>query len=260
MQEALRAHCVALVVNGFTDRTAEALGPKVMKELQTHRFCVVGCGGAGSNFAEMLVRTGATKIDLVDGTEVKRSGLNRVFAFSESDCGAQKAEALKDRLCAIRPDLTIRHFPTHFRTREQSEDASQGDADVWLAVAQADAVFIAVDNRDSRLAVEKFCSNEGTGRYLSCGIRVDPGNGDFQFTCNWRPKSQEKGESHYDGYGPKNASFGSIVVEATSVAFTMLLSHLMDAKSDFTSYYKRYDDTLRPIELTINGKSSYKIP
>ena len=260
MQETLRAHRVALVVNSFTDRTAIALGPEVMEKLQKHRFCVVGCGGAGGNFAEMLVRTGAKKIDLIDGTKVKRSGLNRVFAFSERDCDARKTEALKNRLCAIRPDLDIQHFPTQFRTKEQSVDASQDDADMRLAVAQAYAVFIAVDNRDSRLALEQFCSNAGTGRYLSCGIRIDPENDDFQFACNWRPKFEEKGPGHKDGYGPRNASFGSIVVEATSVAFTMLLSHLMDERSDFTSYHKRYDGTLRPIEITINGTSSYKIP
>ena len=111
----------------------------------------------------MLVRTGATKVDLVDGSDVKRSGLNRVFAYSESDCGVNKTAALAKRLNAISPNLSIRQFPTHFRTPEQSVDNSQGDTDVWLAVATAYAVFIAVDERDSRLAVEKFCLEQGSG-------------------------------------------------------------------------------------------------
>ena len=37
-------------------------------------------------------------------------------------------------------------------------------------------------------------------------------------------QSPAKGVDHYDGYGPENASFGSIVIEAASIAFTMLLS------------------------------------
>ena len=226
--------------------------------IESFRFCVVGCGGTGSNFAELLVRTGATRIDLVDGSEVKESGLNRVFAFSESDRGAQKTKALKARLGAIRTKLKeINRYPTHFRTAEQSIDDSQGDAAVWAAVATADVVFIAVDERDSRLAVEKFCLEEGSGRYLSCGVRVDPKNDEFAFVCNWRPVSPEKGIDHYDGYGPENASFGSIVIEATSIAFTMLLSHLKDAQSDFVKYYKKYDGTFRPTEISINGKTSY---
>ncbi len=239
---------MAGLVNGFTDRTATALGPDLLAKLRDNRFCVVGCGGAGGNFAEMLVRTGATKIDLVDGSDVKRSGLNRVFAYSESDCGVKKTAALARRLHAIRPNLSIGEFPTHFRTREQSMDDSQHDTDVWFAVSTAYAVFIAVDERDSRLAVEKFCHKEGSGRYLSCGIRVDPKNSDFRFECHWRPESPAKGVDHYDGYGPENASFGSIVVEATSIAFTMLLAHLHDPKSDFVSYCKRYDGAFRPIQ------------
>ena len=235
-------------MNGFTDRTAIALGPQVLSKLRDHRFCVVGCGGAGGNFAEMLVRTGATNVDLIDGADVKPSGLNRVFAYSESDCGVKKTTALAERLDAIRPNLSIRQFPTRFRTPEQSVDDSQGDPDVWLAVANAYAVFIAVDERHSRLAVENFCLKEGSGRYLSCGIRVDAANGDFRFECHWRPQSPAKGVDHYDGYGPENASFGSIVVEATSIAFTMLLSHLHDVNSDFVSYCKRYDGAFRPIE------------
>ena len=234
-------------MNGFTDRTAKALGHDVLSKLSDNRFCVVGCGGAGGNFAEMLVRTGATQVDLVDGSAVKRSGLNRVFAYSESDCGVDKTAALAERLHAIRSDLSIRQFPTHFRTREQSVDDSQGDTDVWLAVSTAYAVFIAVDERDSRLAVEKFCLEEGSGRYLSCGIRVDAANDDFRYECHWRPESPAKGVDHYDGYGPDNASFGSVVVEATSIAFTMLLSHLHDPNSDFRSYSKRYDSAFRPI-------------
>lgn len=239
---------MAGIVNAFTDRTAKALGADVMSKLSDNRFCVVGCGGAGGNFAEMLVRTGATKVDLVDGSDVKQSGLNRVFAYSDSDCGVKKTTALANRLNSIRPNLSIRQFPTHFRTPEQSVDDSQGDTDVWLAVSTAYAVFIAVDERDSRLAVEKFCLKEGSGRYLSCGIRVDAANDDFQFECHWRPKSPAKGVDHYDGYGPENASFGSIVGEATSIAFTMLLSHLYDPNSKFVSYYRRYDGTFRPIE------------
>ena len=243
---------MAGLLNGFTDRTAIALGADISAKLRDHRFCVIGCGGAGGNFAEMLVRTGAMEVDLIDGADVKRSGLNRVFAYSESDCGVKKTAALAERLHAIRPNLSIRQFPTHFRTPEQSVDNSQSDMDVWLAVANAYAVFIAVDERDSRLAVEKFCHEEGSGRYLSCGIRVDPEKSDFRFECHWRPESPEKGIDHYDGYGPENASFCSIVVEATSIAFTMLLAHLHDPKSDFVSYSKRYNGAFRPIEQEIN--------
>ena len=66
----------------FTDRTAKALGDDVMDKLRTKRFSVVGCGGTGANFAEMLVRSGATQIDLIDGDVVNESNLNRVSSFA----------------------------------------------------------------------------------------------------------------------------------------------------------------------------------
>ena len=48
------------IAMGLDDRTSKALGDKVMERLRSLRFCIVGCGGTGANFAEMLVRTGAT--------------------------------------------------------------------------------------------------------------------------------------------------------------------------------------------------------
>ena len=50
------------------------------------------------------------------------------------------------------------------------------------------------------------------------------------------------------GYGPENASFASIILEATSVAFTMLLSHLKCKNSNFRSYRKRYGANFQPVE------------
>jgi len=235
-------------MNEFTERTAAALGSNLLEKLESSQFCVVGCGGTGGNFAEMLVRTGATKVDLIDGMDVKQSGLNRVFAYSRSDCGEKKTTALSRRLHAIRPDLSIREYPTHFRTPEQSMGNLSLESDVCCAVATAVVVFVAVDQRDSRRAVEEFCREERDGNYLSCGVHIDPGDDIFEFECNWQPKSPKKEDDQHDGYGPENASFGSIVVEAASVAFTMLLSHLRDPNSDFVNYTKRYDGAFRPIQ------------
>ncbi len=51
-------------------RTREALGGDLMKQLNSLHFCIVGCGGTGTTFSEMLVRSGAKNIDLVDGGNV----------------------------------------------------------------------------------------------------------------------------------------------------------------------------------------------
>ena len=62
------------------------------------------------------------------------------------------------------------------------------------------------------------------------------------------------------GYGPDDASFAAIVLEATAVAFTMLISHLGDPQSDFRSYLRRYDGAFRPVETLVNGIPSCNTP
>lgn len=230
------------------DRTIEALGDDVMGKLRSLHFCVVGCGGTGASFAEMLVRTGARRLTLIDGSCVEDSNLNRVFSFFPDDCEKEKVEVLKMRLESIRQSCSkITAIPDSFRKPEDILETRSIGQRARDAVCEADVVFIGTDTNRSRLAVEKLCQDENKRMYLSCGVRVDARAGVFEFECAWLPQTPPEREDE-EGYGPKNASFGSIVHEAVSVAFTMLLSHLKCADSSFRRYYRRYDGKLQPIE------------
>ena len=242
----------------FTDRTAKALGADIMDKLRTMRFCIVGCGGTGANFAEMLVRSGAIDIDLIDGDVVDDSTLNRVFPFSSFDIDSLKVDALKARLDAIRPGLDIRPFPSSFKERKDILNDPLGQP-VRNAVHDGDMVFIGTDTTTSRLAIEKLVRSRPGGMLLSCGILVNREEGVFEFECNWSPATPPKRTEH-EGYGPDNASYVSIVIEATAVAFSMLLSHLRSADSDFRSYLKRYDADFRPVKILVNGTPSCNTP
>ena len=174
---------------GIDDRTTRALGDDVMKRLRSLRFCIVGCGGTGANFAEMLVRTGATRLALIDGTEVEDSNLNRVFGFSAADVNKPKAEALENRLTSIRTGLDICVLRDSFRRREDIlEDHPIGQC-VRDAVHDADVVFIGTDTNTSRLAIEELCRTTGCGMFLSCGVLVDRESGLFEFECTWSPET-----------------------------------------------------------------------
>ena len=241
------------------DRTRKALGDEVMARLRSLRFCIVGCGGTGANFAEMLVRTGALKLTLIDGTKVEESNLNRVFSFSQSDCEEPKVEALRRRLESIRPDLDIRVLQDSFKTPEDIlEDCLIGQQ-VRDAVHDADVVFIGTDTNRARLAIEDLHQDKDGGMLLSCGVLVDRKSDVFEFECTWSPTTPPERVDE-KGYGPENASFASVIHEATSVAFTMLLSHLSCANSDFKSYRRRYNACFRPVETFVNGKSSGNTP
>ncbi|MCY3614861.1 MAG: ThiF family adenylyltransferase [Bacteroidetes bacterium] len=240
------------------DRTVKALGGDVMAKLKSLQFCIVGCGGTGATFAELLIRTGARNLVLVDGGKVNETNLNRVLTFGLSDCGKNKSGALKERLESIRTGLNISELPDSFRARENILPDNKLGQKVRDAVHDADIVFIGTDTNKSRLNIEELCLENGKRHYLSCGILVDQDRGLFEYECTWSPKTPTN-RLEDEGYGPENASFASLVHEATSIAFTMLLNHLKCPNSEFKSYFRQYDSCLKPIKTLINGKSNGSI-
>ena len=246
-------------MKGIDARTVKALGSDVMEKLRNLRFCIVGCGGTGANFAEMLVRSGAKHFNLIDGRCVEETELNRVFSYAPADIGTSKVEALKNRLLCIRPDVNVAGLHDSFRTPENILDGYSRGQEVRDAVYDADVVFIATDTNTSRMAIEELCRSKTKRMYLSCGMYIDRGEGKYFFECNWSPKTPEERRDD-EGYGPENASYAAIVHEATSVAVSMLLSHLSFPESDFRSYSRRYDRHFRPVEAVVKGKSSCNTP
>ena len=222
-----------------------------MERLGSLRFCIVGCGGTGANFADLLVRTGARRLTLIDSGIVKASDLNRVLSFTAKDIGKPKVQALEEQLRAVgRPELEVRSLFDSFRQPDQIIDGHALGQAVRDAVHDADVVFAATDTNTSRLAVEELCRNKQGGMLLCCGLYLNREAGVYKFECGWSPKTpQEREEAQ--GYGPANASFASIVLEATSVAFTMLLSHLRCDDSPFRRFRNQYDAEFAPIERRV---------
>lgn len=215
----------------FLHDTREALGEEILKKFRDSSFCIAGCGAVGSLFAEMLVRTGARKVSLIDGDHVERANLNRTTAFVECDVGKPKVEVLKNRLQSIVPDkdcLTIRTRPDHLR-----EDDEEGHA----LVKSSDFTIIAMDTNWVRLLCEKTCW-ENRRRYVSIGIEINP-NGEARYQCAWRPKTDPKAKDR-EGYG--HGSYASIVMEATAVGFGMLLSHIKDPDCTNNLIERRYEN------------------
>ena len=80
------------------------------------RIHIIGCGSVGSTLAENLVRCGLTKITLWDFDKVEAHNIVNQM-FRQQDVGKLKAEALKDILMDINPEVkdTIEVFssPEH---------------------------------------------------------------------------------------------------------------------------------------------------
>ena len=127
---------------------------------------VMCCGsGMGSVNAELLVRTGFKKLIIADGDVVESSNLNRQ-AFSLSDVGVNKAEALAQKLRSINREVDLKIIPK-FLLKEDLEDWIP-QADIVVNTIDFDhQSFIECSNICRRLnKVEMFPTNLGFGASL----------------------------------------------------------------------------------------------
>jgi len=83
-----------------------ALDPELRARLHGCTVAIIGCGGLGSNVAEMLVRSGVGRLTLVDFDAVDERNLNRQFFFRDQ-IGMPKVIALAENLQRIRSDVRL---------------------------------------------------------------------------------------------------------------------------------------------------------
>lgn len=109
--------------------------------LADKRVAIIGCGGLGSNVAEMLVRAGVGHLVLIDFDTVCESNLNRQAYFVDQ-IGMPKTDALAVNLRRIRPavDLTL--------VRERLTTAT-----LVAAISEADVAVEAVDAADTKAMI-----------------------------------------------------------------------------------------------------------
>lgn len=84
-------------------RVISFFGKESFENIEKSYVIVVGLGGVGSHAANMLVRSGISKIKLIDFDQVSLSSLNRHAIATLSDVGLSKAETMKKILSEICP-------------------------------------------------------------------------------------------------------------------------------------------------------------
>ncbi|MGQ9557545.1 MAG: sulfur carrier protein ThiS adenylyltransferase ThiF [Desulfurispora sp.] len=113
---------------------------------------IAGAGGLGSNCAQFLVRSGFTRLKIVDYDRVEVSNLNRQFYFAHQ-VGRLKVEALGENLAAINPHLKLELWPVKIQ-----------ESNVGALFADCDALVEALDRAETkRLLVETYWN---TGKLL----------------------------------------------------------------------------------------------
>lgn len=79
---------------------------EIENHLKKFRVGIAGAGGLGSNCAAALARTGIGTLVIADFDKVEPSNLSRQYYFV-NQIGMMKAEALKDNLLRIRPEIQV---------------------------------------------------------------------------------------------------------------------------------------------------------
>ena len=78
-------------------RTELLVGNVLMDRIASARVIIFGVGGVGSWCAESLVRSGVSKLTLVDSDRICVTNVNRQLMATTKTVGQVKVEALKER-------------------------------------------------------------------------------------------------------------------------------------------------------------------
>src|ERR1700746_867279 len=83
------------------------IGAAGQEKLKAARVLVVGAGGLGSPAALYLAAAGCGTLGLLDGDRIDLTNLQRQVLFDSAGIGEHKAEAGRERLWPLNPELRI---------------------------------------------------------------------------------------------------------------------------------------------------------
>lgn len=128
------------------------IGAEGQRRLLDASVVVIGCGALGSVAAELLLRAGVGRLELVDRDFVEETNLQRQFLYDEQDAarGRAKADAARDRLRSIRGAARVRGWV-------EDLDAES----VRSHLADADLVVDGLDNFETRYLLNDACVEAG---------------------------------------------------------------------------------------------------
>ena len=116
------------------------------EKVQQAKVLVIGAGALGNEVIKNLALMGVGNIFIIDFDKIEAANLSRSVLFRESDNNRSKAEVVAARAKSINPDIHIQYL---------NADVTTG---LGLGVIRRmDAIVGCLDNREARLAVNRFC-------------------------------------------------------------------------------------------------------
>lgn len=116
------------------------------EKVQNARVMVVGAGALGNEVIKNLALMGIGHIFIIDFDKIELANLSRSVLFRETDNNRSKAEIAAARAKAVNPQVRVQYLNGDITTK------------VGLGIfRRMDVVIGCLDNREARLAVNRFC-------------------------------------------------------------------------------------------------------
>ena len=136
------------IPNLQTDRlgTFEFISWWEREKVQQAKVLVIGAGALGNEVIKNLALMGVGNIFIIDFDKIEAANLSRSVLFRETDNNRSKAEVAAARAKSVNPAVNIQYM--------------NGDVTTGLGlgiIRRMDAIVGCLDNREARLAVNRFC-------------------------------------------------------------------------------------------------------
>ena len=147
-------------------RNYSFLGEEGMTAIRNSFVIVVGAGGVGSWAALMLLRSGVSKLRLIDFDQVSLSSLNRHACATLEDVGRPKVVCCAEKFAQIAPWAKLEAWVELFR----------GDEAERLLGGNPTYVVDAIDNIDTKVDLLRFCAERKIKviSSMGAGAKSDP--------------------------------------------------------------------------------------
>ena len=142
------------------------LGGETMERIAQKRVIIFGVGGVGSWCAESLVRSGISRLTIVDSDRVSVTNINRQLMATTKTVGQVKVDALKERLLSINPKAEITALQQVF----SEETAESFQLDTY------DYIIDAIDSLKDKATLILLACQQQARLFSSMGaaLKLDP--------------------------------------------------------------------------------------
>ena len=154
------------------------LGSETMERIAQKRVIIFGVGGVGSWCAESLVRSGISRLTIVDSDCVSVTNINRQLMATTKTVGQVKVDALKERLLSINPKAEITALQQVF----SEETAESFQLDTY------DYIIDAIDSLKDKATLILLACQQQARLFSSMGaaLKLDPTH--IKVTEFWKVK------------------------------------------------------------------------